>query len=145
MGYTTQKSNVLIGLGASSISSSGSSFVQNYHDIKKYREHINVEKVAIFNGHTQTDLDLKTSEAVQEVMCLGKTEIENVINILPPNISELVEFKLKTLQDDKLINIKNGELSVSQVGWPFLRNVCMAFDYRFINKSLEKKTFSQTI
>ncbi len=145
MGYTTQKSNVLIGLGASSISSSVTSFIQNAHDLKEYKEKVKLGTMAITSGHKQTELDLITAEVVQQIMCLGKSNIDKLLNILPPSILSVVNADLQDIQNDQLILLNNNLLEVTDMGGPFLRNICMALDYRYINQKLKRKTFSQTI
>ena len=58
MGYTAGKTNLMIGLGMSSISDSWYAFSQNEKTIETYTEKVNNGILPIFRGHLLTDKDL---------------------------------------------------------------------------------------
>lgn len=139
MGYVDEKANILIGLGPSSISDSGLSFIQNEKDYKKYQNMIDESGLAISHGHTQTEKDLIASKLNQEIMCNGKIDLELANSLNLDNKMELDEY----CSDQILIKDQNSYL-VTKEGLPFVRNVAMSFDYRLKNKN-QTQRFSQTI
>ena len=57
----------------------------------------------------------------------------------------VIRRKLKPLLDDGLISINGETLYILEKGRPFVRNVCMAFDYRISSESDMVNLFSSTI
>ena len=53
--------------------------------------------------------------------------------------------KLKEMEEDGLIEIGKDFLQVHEVGRPFIRNVCMAFDLHLLRKAPQTRVFSMTI
>ena len=49
------------------------------------------------------------------------------------------------MEKDKLIEIQNDQLFVTEKGRPFVRNIAMAFDLRLHRKQPEIRLFSMTI
>jgi oxygen-independent coproporphyrinogen III oxidase len=134
MGYTAAKAPVLIGLGASSISFSGKSFIQNTKDIKNYDTTINSGILSIESGHTMTTRDIETNALIQEIMCKEKWT---------SNIK--IDSKvLKEMQEDHIIMQDNNNFKIGSEGRPFLRNIAMLYDYRLINRN-DQNMFSRTI
>ena len=145
MGYTVQESPTLIGLGASSISSSGNGFVQNEKDIEKYQENIQEGAFPWINGHTSTLLDVKTNQVIQGIMCNLSSETYDFILNLEKDLQEKVRKNLLELIEDGLINMSGSKISVTERGRPFLRNICMAIDPRLIEKGITDHCFSKSI
>lgn len=134
MGYTTSKSPVLIGLGASAISFSGISFIQNEKNVKAYDLKLKNGILPIETGHTMTKQDVEVNELIQQIMCN-----ENWSSSLP-----IDEDILKSMLADELITLKNDRYVVSDKGRPFLRNMAMLYDYR-LQQRTSSGLFSRTI
>ena len=58
MGYTASKTQLMIGLGVSSISDSWYGFAQNSKSIDEYQELVNNGELPVFRGHLLNDEDL---------------------------------------------------------------------------------------
>lgn len=145
MGYTTQKTNLLIGLGASSISDSWFGFAQNEKHVEDYQTLISKNEIAVFRGHILSNEDVLIRKAILELMCQFSTKI--ALNF--PHFSKIKE-NLIELENDKIVTIKEidsklFEVTVTELGIPFVRNVCMAFDAYLFDNKLEKPMFSKTI
>ena len=125
MGYTEQPSQLLIGLGVSSISDSLYAFAQNSKTVEQYLKDISENRFSIAKGHKLTARDLRIRQQILHVMC-GHTAN---LNALEP-LTESTKDALELLKDDALISISDGILSVNEIGRPFLRNICMALDER---------------
>ena len=58
MGYTADKTKLMIGLGMSSISDSWYSFAQNVKTVEEYQEIVNRGEFPVFKGHLLNEEDL---------------------------------------------------------------------------------------
>lgn len=143
MGYTASKTKLMIGLGASSISDSWYGFAQNTKSIEAYKDLVNKGIIPVFRGHILNEEDLKIRKHILNLMCHFKTSW--VDNTLDFNDLKNVLIKLKELEKDGLIEIENKQISVTEKGQPFVRNICLPFDLRLQRNKPETKLFSMTI
>lgn len=142
MGYTGSKTQLMIGLGVSSISDSWLAFAQNEKDMKRYENLINEGKIPVFKGHMLTPEDLIIRQHILNIMCRFKTSWSGQLHF--DEIDQVVE-SLKEMEKDELIEITEKELNVKDKGKPFVRNVCMAFDLRLKRNVPTNRIFSMTI
>jgi oxygen-independent coproporphyrinogen-3 oxidase len=143
MGYTDSKTQLMIGLGASSISDSWYSFAQNVKSIEEYQHLVDHNIIPIYRGHILSEEDLVIRGHILNLMCRMETSWEDESQQF--NDLELVLEHLHEMQLDGLVNTNNNKLSVTEAGRPFIRNVCMAFDLLMHRKAPEKRVFSMTI
>lgn len=143
MGYTSSKTQLMIGLGVSSISDSWYAFAQNVKSLEEYYEQINSDQLPVFRGHILTDEDLIIRRHILNIMC----QLETSWDTSEMKFKELDEVidSLDELVDDKLIILSDNGLKVTQNGIPFIRNICMAFDLKMIRNKPETRLFSMTI
>ncbi|HUH25556.1 MAG TPA: oxygen-independent coproporphyrinogen III oxidase [Flavobacterium sp.] len=142
MGYTSSKTTVMIGLGASSISDCETAFAQNEKNIEKYLELVNENKIPVVKGHALTNEDLILRHAILEIICQFTTDLTKVYPLISAN--EL-KIRLKEFINDDLILINNDVLTVTELGKAFVRNICMAFDEHLIKNQPKTQLFSMTI
>ena len=143
MGYTASKTQLMIGLGVSSISDSWYSFAQNEKTIEDYYTHLAEDQLPIFRGHVLTPEDLIIRRHILNLMCQFTTSWKDKTLDFPELPSVLAS--LEEMQDDGLLSIQDETIIVTEKGKPFVRNICMAFDLRLIRKAPETKLFSMTI
>lgn len=143
MGYTASKTQLMIGLGVSSISDSWYSFAQNEKTIEDYYTHLAEDQLPIFRGHILTPEDLIIRRHILNLMCQFTTSWKDEALNFPELPSVLAS--LEEMQDDGLLIIQDDTITVTEKGKPFVRNICMAFDLRLIRKAPETKLFSMTI
>lgn len=143
MGYTASKTQLMIGLGVSSISDSWYSFAQNEKTIEDYYTHLAENQLPIFRGHVLTPEDLIIRKHILNLMCQFTTSWKDKALDFPELPSVLAS--LEEMQDDGLLSIQDETIIVTEKGKPFVRNICMAFDLRLIRKAPETKLFSMTI
>lgn len=143
MGYTTQKTNLMIGLGMSAISDSWFGFAQNVKSVEEYLELIAQNKIPVYRGHILTDLDLEIRSYILDLMCQFKTTFK--ANSSFKDIHETIKSRLKAMVSDGLVKIENDTILVTAEGIPFVRNCCMAFDQDLEPTLKTEKKFSQTI
>lgn len=139
MGYTAQKTSLMIGLGMSAISDSWSGFAQNVKTVKEYESLVNAGEIPVFRGHILSEKDLQVREHILNLMCQFETKWQKNEEL------KLDENLLKELEEDQLIGVSSSGVQVFKAGKPFVRNVCMAFD-EYLNKNQQKeKRFSMTV
>ena len=143
MGYTSGKTKLMIGLGMSSISDSWYSFAQNIKTVEGYEQQIAQGEIPIFRGHVLSDEDLVIRKHILNIMCHFRTNFSDRAMQFPELGDTL--SKLKEMEDDGLIEIGSDYLQVHEVGRPFIRNICMAFDLHLIRKAPQTRVFSMTI
>ena len=143
MGYTASKTQLMIGLGASSISDSWYSFAQNVKSLEEYQHLVENNIIPIYRGHVLSDEDQIIRRHILNLMCRFKTSWKNedaFFPELPGIINKLHEMEL-----DGLVEIGVNELKVTEKGRPFIRNICMAFDVLLHRKVPDTRLFSMTI
>jgi oxygen-independent coproporphyrinogen-3 oxidase len=138
MGYTDQHTQLLIGLGVSSISDSWLAFAQNPKTVEAYLEKINEGIIPMEKGHLLTEEDLLVRKHILNIMCNAKTYYEE-------GIPTAVLGRLIPLLNDGLIEFDKYNLEVTVLGTSFLRNICMALDERLWRKQPETHLFSSTV
>ena len=142
MGYTASKTQVMIGLGVSSISDSWYSFAQNEKNLEDYYDKINSEEIPVTKGHLLTKEDLIIRKHILNIMCHFETNWDNGLYF--EEIYDVLE-NLEEMIADRLVDVTNGCLKVTEKGKPFVRNICMAFDLRLKRNIPNKQLFSLTI
>ena len=143
MGYTASKTEVMIGLGVSSISDSWNAFAQNEKTIEDYYSKLDQDELPVFRGHILNEEDLILRKHILNLMCQFQTSWQDK-NTYFPEI-ELILSQLSEMEKDGLLTIKNQTLTVTEKGKPFVRNICMAFDLRLKRKAPQTQLFSMTI
>jgi oxygen-independent coproporphyrinogen-3 oxidase len=140
MGYTPHHTQLLIGLGVSSISDSHYAFAQNVKVVEEYLELINNNELPVLKGHMLTHNDLIIRRHILNIMCKGHTTWNYHIESCDA-LFDGVE-RLKPFADDGLIELNSWELKVTDAGRRYLRNICMALDERFWANQPTKQLFS---
>ncbi|SFA38811.1 oxygen-independent coproporphyrinogen-3 oxidase [Pedobacter suwonensis] len=138
MGYTSQHTHLLIGLGVSSISDSWTAFAQNPKTVEAYLDKIAQQSLPVEKGHFLTDEDLDIRKHILNIMCKNNTAYRDTI-------PERVQERLLPLLHDQLISVTEKEISITNRGKSFLRNVCMAFDEKLWLKQPKTQLFSSSI
>ena len=138
MGYTDQKSQVMLGLGVSSISESPQSFHQNEKVLPKYEELILSGLIPTARGHIHTDEDVARREQILSLMTSYQVKMNSEQAELAP------EF-LREMIADNLLAINGDQIQVSEKGKPFLRNICIFFDEHLKRNKPQTRIFSQSL
>jgi oxygen-independent coproporphyrinogen-3 oxidase len=144
MGYTTQRTNMLLGLGVSSISDTGISFAQNQKTLHNYYENITNNEVAVTKGYFLNEEDIAFRKYILDISCKAETKFnEEDLPVL--EIFSLPE--LKKLEKDGLVNWKEEGVYVTQLGRQFTRNICKAFDLHLLRNEQagERRLFSKAV
>ncbi len=143
MGYTTSKTQVMVGLGVSAISDSWYGFAQNVKGVEEYQHLIENNISPVYRGHILTQEDLIIRKHILNLMCNFKTTWctkADYFQDLPQVIDSLAEMR-----EDGLIIVDTDFLQITERGQAFVRNVCMAFDRRLQKNKPETQLFSMTV
>lgn len=143
MGYTSSKTQVMIGLGLSSISDSWYSFAQNEKNLDAYYSSLENDEIPVVKGHVLSVEDLKIRQHILNLMCTFQTSWSDQAMDFAERgdvIQQLVE-----MQHDGLLNIEADRIVITEQGKPFVRNICMAFDLHLKRRKPETQIFSMTI
>ncbi|KYG68540.1 coproporphyrinogen III oxidase [Bdellovibrio bacteriovorus] len=139
MGYTDQRTDVLLGLGVSSISETPYSFHQNEKVLPLYEAALNEGRIPTLRGHVLTEEDRIRRQQILKLMTEFEVEFTDA-----DQEAKSKEF-LSEMLKDHLVEIKDHKLLVKEEGRPFLRNACVFFDERLKSKQPQTKIFSQSI
>lgn len=143
MGYTTQDTKMMIGLGMSSISDSWFGFAQNDKTVEEYTSIVNKGELPVFRGHILSDEDLEIRKHILDLMCHFETEVKEG-SIIEQEF-ESIQEKLADMIKDGIVSIEGYNIKITEKGIPFVRNCCMAFDADLKRTQKRDKMFSQTI
>ena len=132
MGYSTQNTGLLLGLGVSAISDTGTAYVQNKKTLKEYYIAINNHEPAVAKGYISKEEDLFFRKNIVDISCKGKTTFD------AKQLDLLEHFtfpRLEAFAADELVKYDNTALEVTPQGHYFIRNICSAFDMHLLKKN----------
>jgi oxygen-independent coproporphyrinogen III oxidase len=124
-GYTTDGSDVLIGLGASAIGKLPQGFVQNAPDLGGYTRDVSAGEFPIVKGLALSDEDRLRSSMIERLMCDLALDLD-VYGGVERFADELSQ--LQPLADEGLIAIDGANIRVTDMGRPFVRIAAAVFD-----------------
>ncbi|MCC6275434.1 MAG: coproporphyrinogen dehydrogenase, partial [Leptospiraceae bacterium] len=138
MGYTENKTDVQLGLGVSAISDSWYAFHQNEKILKRYDKRILSNELPTLRGHKLNSEDLQQRAYILELST--KWEVS-----LSEHAANRAKKYLTLMEADRLIEWQGNKLTISGLGKPFLRNICMGLDFRLQDHVPETRVFSRAI
>lgn len=142
MGYTSSNTQLMVGLGMSSISDSWYAFAQNVKTVEEYQKMVNDGEIPVVKGHILNDEDLLVRRHILNLMCQLETtfDVQNSF----PELDNAFEM-LKEMESDELVEIDGHQIKITEKGRAFTRNVAMVFDLRMMRNKPETRIFSMTI
>jgi oxygen-independent coproporphyrinogen-3 oxidase len=143
MGYTTQHTTLLIGLGVSAISDSWNGFVQNEKNVEEYYKLIEQNSFPFVKGHLLSEEDRLLRRQILNIACNFETYWQSD-SALDNYLIKIIK-RLKEMEDDGLIALEQFGLKVKPEGKAFLRNICAAFDIKLWEKASDERIFSNSI
>ncbi len=142
MGYTSSKTQLMIGLGMSAISDSWYAFAQNEKTVEDYQKRVENGEIPVFRGHILNEEDLVIRKHILNLMC--RMEINWNDHTFVPEMKNTLQ-QLKEMEKDNLIEIGENSIKITEKGKAFTRNVAMAFDLRMLRNQPETRIFSMTV
>jgi oxygen-independent coproporphyrinogen-3 oxidase len=146
MGYTTNNTQVLVGLGVSAISDVGNAFAQNEKSLHDYYAAIDKKIIPVKKGYFLSDEDIAFRQYIKDITCKGFTVFE------PDHLFLLETYcfpELEQIIADGLAEYNSGksQLSLTPTGHYFMRNVCSTLDL-YLQRNVSAQTqalFSKAI
>ena len=138
MGYTSHKSKLLIGLGASSISDSWTAFAQNEKTVEDYQDKILSGELPLVNGHLLNEKDQLTRQYILDLMCRGKLELD-------AEQKEKAQEALIEFEKDGILKLSGNTLQVTPLGRAFVRNISAVFDEYLKENRSKLPLFSKAV
>lgn len=142
MGYTTDQNQMMIGLGCSAISTSGTAFVQNEKVVEKYQTAVLKKELPLIIGHYLTEEEQISAKLINQIICNGSVDFKR--STLAMQLWVEAYDELAEMQKDGLLEMGDYALKVTEEGMLFVRNICSLFDPKLKQKS-DKPQFSQSI
>ncbi len=143
MGYTSSYSQLMIGLGVSSISDSWYCYAQNVKTLEEYYDLLSEDKLPIVKGHALTDEDLIIRRHILNIMCTMETSWKHASQQCQA-VYEAIE-RLSELEKDNLVELSPYHLKVKENARPYIRNICMCFDARLWRATPKTQLFSSVV
>jgi oxygen-independent coproporphyrinogen-3 oxidase len=132
MGYTSQHTNLQLGLGVSAISDTSHAFAQNTKSLHEYYSRISEKQLPVSKGYFLNSQDEEFKKYILDMSCQGKTTFKD------GNNEALKTFTLPVLQrleKDGLVKLNPRFVEVTESGKSFIRNICSAFDLHLLRKT----------
>jgi oxygen-independent coproporphyrinogen-3 oxidase len=139
MGYSDQRTDVLLGLGVSAISEAPGCFHQNEKVLPVWEEYLDKKEIPTFRGHILTEEDRAQREQILRLMTKFEVRLRDDVQV-----NDVRNFLAEMIQDG-LVTIEDSVLKVKPTGRPFLRNACLALDSRLRAKTPEARIFSMSV
>jgi oxygen-independent coproporphyrinogen-3 oxidase len=146
-GYSTQSDCDLVALGVSAIGRMGTTYSQNAKTLEEYCDALDQGHLPIVRGLALSRDDLVRRAVIMALMCQGELQYESI------NLAWLIDFKthfaaeiaqLQNMQNDGLVRVDDMGITVTPVGWFFVRAVAMVFD-RSLQLDRNRHKFSKII
>lgn len=144
MGYTTNASKLNIGLGCSAIGDSWEMYVQNEKKVEDYQHIVlNEKRLPLVKGHALNSDEEKVRRHILNLMC-------NQITAWPANEQQCESLnsalkEWKKMEKDGLVQCGPNSLSITPLGKPFLRNVCVPLDNHMRQIKADQPLFSKAV
>ena len=146
-GYSTQPDCDLIALGVSAIGRVGTAYSQNAKTMSEYCDAIDQGQLPVVRGLLLSRDDLIRRAVIMALMCQGQLHFESI------NLAWLIDCKsyfkaelarLADMQAQGLVELSDTGITVTPMGWFFVRGVAMTFD-RYVQSDANRTRFSKII
>ncbi|WP_332033680.1 oxygen-independent coproporphyrinogen III oxidase, partial [Kaistella sp.] len=134
MGYSSSKTQLMVGLGMSAISDSWYAFAQNEKTVEEYQKRVEEGMIPVFRGHILNQEDLLVRQHILNLMCRLETSWDESTDF--PELQNALE-SLKEMEADGLVELRDSSIKITEQGRAFTRNVAMTFDLRMMRNKPE--------
>ena len=124
-GYTDDDCPVLLGFGASAISSLPGGYVQNVADNPRYCRTVGAGQLATVRGYALTDEDRRRARIIERLMCDFRVDLR-AVDPTGDHADELA--LLRPLAADGMLTIADRTITMTELGRPVVRVAAAVFD-----------------
>ena len=135
-GYTDDPADVLIGVGASSISRFPQGYAQNAPATSAYTKAIREGQFSTARGHVFSADDRLRSRLIEALMCdfhIDTAEILENFDITPKQLNTL--FNAAAAEFDDMVRVSSSGFTISETARPLTRMIARAFDAYELSKA----------
>lgn len=129
-GYTTDKADALIGVGASSISQLPTGYYQNAVPRAEYERRVKDTGLATVKGILLSDDDKMRASVIERLMCefeFSKSSLQSVFGDLAKPVIAKAE-EIVAADEEGLVERTVDGFRVTELGQPFVRAIASCFD-----------------
>ena len=146
-GYVEHRSDNVIGVGSSAISSTSRMFWQNHTLLPAWERSLDERKLPVRRGFILDRDDRLRRDLIGKLMCDGDVDLNALGR--PYDIDAKSYFAVELAAMRALTDLANYDegtqrISTTPMGKLLVRNVCMVFD-RYFQEATERPQFSSTI
>ncbi len=131
-GYVVQRTERLLGVGASAISDSGHAYWQNHVDVETWSDAVRAGTLPVARGVALDGDDELRRFVIMRLMCAGRVDFAEVEAAYGVSFASRFAPELAALagQHDALAAVDNerGAVIATPLGHHLIRNVCAVFD-----------------
>ena len=129
-GYTSDQCRTLIGLGASAVGTLPDAYIQNTTQVGEYRRRIEAGSFPLQRARRLSDDDLQRRDVIERLMCEFTVDLETVCarHGLPSGHFEDELARLTALEDEGIVRVSGGRITLDEACWPLARSVAAIFD-----------------
>ncbi|NKB28380.1 MAG: oxygen-independent coproporphyrinogen III oxidase [Rhodobacteraceae bacterium] len=129
-GYTTDRAETMLGVGATSIGQTPSGYVQNLSETGAWARAVTMGRLPVGKGIALTGQDRLRGYVIEQLMCSGAVDLAQAARRFeaPGNWYRIHEAKLAEFERDGLITRRNDQITVTPLGLPVVRVVAATFD-----------------
>ncbi|MEM1200395.1 MAG: oxygen-independent coproporphyrinogen III oxidase [Pseudomonadota bacterium] len=129
-GYTTDKADALLGVGATSIGRTPSGYVQNTTETGAWSRAVKAGSLPIARGVGLTREDRLNGHIIEQLMCFGRVDLAHAADRfgVPPGAFSALSEDLEDLQADGVILFEDNDVCMTDAGAPLVRIVASVFD-----------------
>ncbi|MEP9387986.1 oxygen-independent coproporphyrinogen III oxidase [Mesorhizobium sp. KR9-304] len=129
-GYTTDTADMLVGIGASSISRLPQGYTQNVTATADYKRAALAGRLPIVRGYALTEADKAAAWVIEELMCAFGFSADRLRDLFPAEAERLVAGAEAVVRSDadRFVRWEDGRFLVTERGRPFVRTIAARFD-----------------
>lgn len=129
-GYTTDRADTMIGLGATSIGRTPSGYVQNIAETGAWARAVEAGQLPVAKGLPFTDDDLLRAEVIVRLMCDAAVDARaiGIRHCAPEGWWHEAFTQLRPMAADGMLTLSDGKVSMTDRGRPLVRIAAAAFD-----------------
>jgi oxygen-independent coproporphyrinogen III oxidase len=147
-GYTTTRTEALIGLGLSAISELPGCYAQNERTLRGYYAALEAGRLPTERGVHRTAEDRVRGDLIRRLMCEFRLNVPAVEAAHHLSFSEAFPHELaelRRLESDGLVSLDGDSIQLTTLGRLFVRNVAVVFDAHRRKSAPVPRRFSSSV
>ncbi len=147
-GYSTHAETDLIGFGVTAISHIGHSYSQNEKEMVAYQASIEAGRLPVVKGIRMDEDDIIRSFVIRSLICQFELNYLSVATHFDIDFKSYFADQLAAMDDmvsDGLLTMDDEQITVTEKGRYFIRNICMVFDRYLSQQASPVSRYSRVV